>query len=388
MPHNQTVNLDVTERKATESTVQEWQTKLDLAQNRSLRIGLWKWNIVANTVCWSDEIYRQWGFTRDTFSGRVEEAVSRIHPEDRSTVEKTIQTTRAGGSDFAAEYRVVRPDGSVCWIDAQGIAVRPEAAHMLGISIDITKQKKGEESLQETQAELARAFRIATVGELMSSIAHEINQPLTAVITNGGASLRFLALTPPNLGKAREAMTMAIQEANRVADVIRMIRDLMKKAPPKKEALNVNEVIQDVLALTESELMRSNVSVRTKLAAEVPAVLGDRIQLQQVLLNLVMNAIDAMSTVMDRRRRLLVQSVKHPLKVLVRVQDSGIGLDPDQKGSVFEPFFTTKREGIGVGLSISRSIIHAHCGRLWAVRGADGGAVFQFTLPTADVAQE
>jgi len=378
---------DITERKRAEQTLQQWQKQLDLAQKAGLRIGLWDWDVVANTVSWSNETYRQFGFTGDTFTGRVEDAVERIHPEDRPRVEEAIQKVLDGGHEYAAQYRVIRPDGTNCWIDAHGILLRNPSAHMVGVGIDITDQKMSQHSLQQAQMELARVARVATMGELTASIAHEINQPLAAIATNGSAAMRWLSAQPPNLEEAREAAARAVREANRAAGVIGRIRALLKKTSPITSILNINSVIREVVTLTGNELTRSDVSVRTKLAATVPAVLGDRVQLQQVMLNLIMNAIDAMSTVADRPRKLVVKSAKYPLGVLIRVEDSGIGLNPShEQDRIFEPFFSTKLEGIGMGLSISRSIIEAHGGCLSAMPGTPHGAIFQFTLPKADLA--
>ena len=256
-----------------------------------------------------------------------------------------------------------------------------------GLSVfatDITERKRAEEALQESQAALARVVRIATMGELTASIAHEINQPLAAVATNASASLHWLALQQPNLAEARQAMTNAMKEANRASRVIERIRALLKKAPPELRPLDVNEVIREVLALAHKELTVGGVAVHTELSPEVPTVIADRVQLQQVMLNLIMNAIDALLTIKDRPRTLLIKSARDAEGVLVEVQDSGRGLDAKQASRIFDSFFTTKPEGIGMGLSISRSIVEAHGGHLRAVPGSLHGAIFQFILPKAD----
>jgi two-component system, sensor histidine kinase and response regulator len=253
---------------------------------------------------------------------------------------------------------------------------------ILSSSVDRRFDAQGLElALAEAKAELAHVSRIATMGELTASIAHEINQPLAAIIVNGSASLRWLGADPPNLEEARQAMTRAVREANRAGEVIGGIRNLLKKDSPKMKQLDVNQIIEEVLALTENQLRKAGVTVHTELAADVPGVLGDRVQLQQVILNLIMNSIDAMRTITDRPRKLLIKSTKGPEGVLIQVEDSGIGLDPERAARIFEPFFTTKPQGIGMGLSISRSIIESHGGRLWAVPGSSG-ALFQFTLLT------
>jgi C4-dicarboxylate-specific signal transduction histidine kinase len=219
------------------------------------------------------------------------------------------------------------------------------------------------------------------MGELTASIAHEINQPLTAVVNNGNFALRQVASGAPNLEELREAIAEIVDDGTRASAVISRIRALLQKGAPDRVELDINEVIQEVTILVRHEATLSGVSVRLDLAADLPRVLGDRVQLQQVLINLVINGIEAMRTLTDRPRELLVKSAKNADAVLIQVQDSGQGLDPEQVGRIFEPFFTTKPQGIGMGLSISRSIIESHGGRLWTVPGSSG-ALFQFTLPT------
>jgi NO-binding membrane sensor protein with MHYT domain len=236
-------------------------------------------------------------------------------------------------------------------------------------------------ALTETRLELAHVARIATMGELTASIAHEINQPLTAVVNNGNFALRQVASGAPNLEELREAIAEIVDDGTRASTVISRIRALLQKGAPDRVELDINELIQEVTILVRHEATLSGISVRLDLAADLPRVLGDRVQLQQVLINLVINGIEAMRTLTDRPRELLVKSAKNADAVLIQVQDSGKGLDPEQVGRIFEPFFTTKPQGIGMGLSISRSIIESHGGRLWTVPGSSG-ALFQFTLPT------
>jgi PAS domain S-box-containing protein len=251
---------------------------------------------------------------------------------------------------------------------------------------DITERKRADQALHYLQDTLARVRRIAALGELTASIAHEVNQPLAAVVTDNSAALHWLAAQPPNLDEARQALHRAIEEANRASGVIQRIRALLRKAPPQLVPLDGNEVIQEVVLLAESELQRGGVTVKTELVAGLPNVLGDRIQVQQVVLNLMLNAIEAMGMITDRPRELLIKSAEHPEGVLIQLRDSGQGLDPELEGRVFEPFFTTKPAGIGLGLSISRSIIEAHGGRLWAAAAHPHGAIFQFTLRGANSA--
>jgi C4-dicarboxylate-specific signal transduction histidine kinase len=239
-------------------------------------------------------------------------------------------------------------------------------------------------ALAQAKMELAYISRAASLGELAASIAHEINQPLGAVVNSASASLRWLAQRPPNLEEAREATTRTVCEANRASEVIARVRALLKKEPPKMERVDVNEVIREVLALAGTEIAKSRVTIKTNLAADSPTVMADRVQLQQVLLNLVTNAIEAMKSVEDRPRELRIQSATESDAVQVSVHDTGVGLDQEDVERIFRPFFTTKREGIGMGLAISRSIIEAHGGRLWAAARSLHGAVFQFSLPQAN----
>jgi len=252
---------------------------------------------------------------------------------------------------------------------------------------DITQQKKAEQALQKVQSELARVTRLAALGELTASIAHEINQPLAAVAIDASAALHWLAQPEPKLDEAREAMSSAIQEANHASQVIRRIRSLLKKAPDELRPLNGNDVIRSTLRLAENDLLRAGIIVKTVLDAEATVILGDRVQLQQVILNLILNAIDAMSSLHDWGKKLAITSSNCPQGLLIKVEDSGSGFDASQSDRIFEPFFTTKPSGVGLGLSISRSIIEAHGGRLWAIPGISRGAVFQFTLPRMESAR-
>jgi C4-dicarboxylate-specific signal transduction histidine kinase len=271
--------------------------------------------------------------------------------------------------------------------------------------LDLSEQKRAEEALQKAQAELAHVARVTTLGELTASIAHEINQPLAAVVTNANASLRWLGADLPNLTEAREAIRRIIRDGNRAGEIIGRIRALAKKAPPKKDWLDLNEAIGEVIAMAHSEVQRHRVLLQTDLANDLPLILGDKIQLQQVILNLLMNAIEAMSGVAQGPRELWVSSEKvteihgeskqesyedraliesESTHALISVRDSGPGLDPQRLNRLFDAFYTTKPQGLGMGLAISHSIIAAHGGRLWAKANAPRGALFQFTLAIRD----
>jgi NO-binding membrane sensor protein with MHYT domain len=243
------------------------------------------------------------------------------------------------------------------------------------------ERKRAEEALQKAQAELAHVSRVLTLGELTASIAHEVNQPLTAVVTNGQICLRLLALETPRPDDMRAAVERIVRDANRASEVIQRIRALAKRSEPQMVSLDINEVIREAIPLVQREVLSHGVSLRTELASALPPVLGDRVQLQQVVINLLINGVEAMAPIMDRPRELLIRSQREAGQVHVAVLDSGIGIDSATAEQLFSAFFTTKPSGMGMGLSISRSIVRAHGGRLWVSPNADHGAAFQFTVP-------
>ena len=250
--------------------------------------------------------------------------------------------------------------------------------------MDITERKRAEEELQKTQAELAHVARVTTMGELTSSIAHEVNQPLAAIVTNGNACLRWLSNDPPNVEEARQTVTRMVKDGHRASEVVGRIRAFFRKTAPERVRVDINQLIEDVIAMVSSELRRNRVRVRTELPDDLPRVLCDQIQLQQVLLNLVINAIEAMSAVSGPRELLIMSRRDETGNVSVAVQDTGMGFDEQNAAQLFNAFFTTKSQGLGMGLSISRTTIEAYGGRLWATRNDAGGATFQFTLPTTN----
>ena len=253
------------------------------------------------------------------------------------------------------------------------------------LRIEITERKQAEEAVRQAQAELEHVTRVMTLGELAASIAHEVNQPLAAVVTNGNACLRWLAGATPNLDEAREAAQRIICDGKRAGEVIARIRALLRKTGTEKEQLDLNEAIREVVALAQAEVRRHGVALRTELAGNLPPVLGDRVQLQQVILNLAMNSLEALASVADRPRELLICSRQHESdQVLVTVQDSGIGIDRENTENIFNTFYTTKSQGMGMGLAISRSIVENHGGRLWTTANEGPGATFQFTLSKYD----
>jgi PAS domain S-box-containing protein len=276
------------------------------------------------------------------------------------------------------------PDGSKRYSSASGLPMFDETGRFVGyrgVGRHITERKRAEEALRAAKAEFAHANRVATMGQLTASIAHEVSQPIAATVINAQAALRWLAARPPNLHEVRQILGQITNDSRRAGDVIGWIRALIKNAPPQKEALEVNEAIREVMALTRSEAMQNGISVRTQLEAGLPSVQADRVQLQQVILNLIINAIEAMSGASEGARELLIRTTEDSDGVLVSLRDSGPGLDPTHLDRLFDAFYTTKSSGLGMGLSICRSIIEAHGGRIWASTNEPRGAVFQFTMP-------
>ncbi len=308
-----------------------------------------------------------------------------FHPED---IDKHLDKWRlalATGETFENEARVRRAaDGEYRWFLIRGLPLRDEKGHIVkwyGTMTDIEDRKRAEEALRKANADLAHITRVLTMGEFAASIAHEVSQPLSAVVTNAEACLHWLAGSAPNLEKACEAVGRIVRDGKHAGEVIARIRALCRKSGVTRERLDINEVIEEILALAQGELRTKRVALRTDLATRLSPVSGDRVQLQQVVINLIMNGIEAMSSVQDRPRELVIrtQEGEHD-QVVVAVQDSGTGLDPNITEQIFDAFYTTKGEGMGMGLSISRSIVQDHGGRLWATRNEGPGATFQFTL--------
>jgi PAS domain S-box-containing protein len=306
-----------------------------------------------------------------------------LHPDDVQPTIRAWTHAVATGHTHDIQYRLRRSDGAYQWFHVLGQPVHDadgSVSRWYGLLIDIDDRKKMEEVLLLTQTRLLRATQIATVGELAASIAHEINQPLGAVVANGQACLRWLSAQPHNLAKACEAAERIVRDGKAAAEVVQRIRALFKRAAVEKVMLDLNEVIGEVPRLLGGETSRRRVAIETDLQKDLPPVPGDRVQLQQLVLNLLLNGIEAMDSVRDRPKRILISSKRDsPKTVLVEIEDSGVGLvDPDR---IFDAFFTTKSNGMGMGLAICRSIIEVHDGRLWARPGGTAGTAFCFTLP-------
>jgi PAS domain S-box-containing protein len=321
------------------------------------------------------------GYTMDEVSKRP--STELIVPAELRAEARNARERLATGQDVNMETVRVRKDGSQVSVSevAFPVVANGKAIAYYVIFRDITERKRAQEELQKAQSELARLSRITTMGELAASIAHEINQPIGAIVTNGNAAVRWLGQQPPQLEGAEEALECIVRDANRAADVIGRIRSLLKKNATPMVRVDINEIIREVLMLTAYETNRRCVAVTADLGSNLPAVLGDRVQLQQVILNLIMNSLDALSAITGRSRRLCIKSTRVSDGLIIMVEDSGQGWDSQHSNSMFDPFFTTKKDGIGMGLTISRSIIEAHGGRLWAERSTPEGATLKFSLP-------
>jgi PAS domain S-box-containing protein len=373
---------DISERKRTEDALRQSQMYLAEAQ-RIARTGSFGWRVATGEMIWSQETFRIFEFDPSK-KPTLELALRRTHPEDRAVVQRFFERVSQDGKDWEIERRLMMSDGSVKHVRTVAHAVKDAfgGLEFFGAVMDVTAARKAEDELQETRAELARVTRVTTLGELTASIAHEVNQPLAGVVSSGNACLRWLASQPPNIEKARQSADRIIRDANRASEVVGRVRSLAKKAPLQRAWSNINETVLETIVLIRMEVERNRVSLTTQLSDDVPLVWADRVQLQQVILNLVINGIEAVSALEDGPRDLIVSTAKEKLiGVLLTVRDSGTGLDPGKLENIFDAFYTTKSEGMGMGLAVSRSIIEAHGGRLWATPNEPRGAVFQFALP-------
>jgi PAS domain S-box-containing protein len=370
------------DRKKAEAALRRSEASLAQAQQIS-STGSWRWKIDTGEVVSSAELLRLFAYDPETAPPSHSTFMDRTHAEDRPMLERVLDRAVRERRRFQHEYRIILPDGSVKHVQTVG---QPEVidsgeVEFIGTVMNVTERRRAEEALRNAQADLARIARLTTMGELVASIGHELNQPLAAVVTNGSACLRWLDREKPDLEKARQSVTNIVRDAGHAGQVIHGLRALAKKSGPQLTELELNGAIQEVLALIGGELQRRGVSLRTALTAVDRPIVGDRVQLQQVVLNLILNGVEAMNLVTDRPKVLAISSeLVRPGAVQVAIEDTGTGLDPSTADRIFDPFFTTKSDGIGMGLSICRSIIDAHGGRLWATPRVPCGTVFRFTL--------
>jgi len=347
------------------------------------RTGSFSWHAATGEIAWSEQVYRIYEFDHDV-PVTLERVGSRFHPEDSYLLREMIDRVQAGDGDFEYEHRLQMPDNSIKYVHLVAHATRHRDGRLeyIGAIQDVTERRLSEEALAKARSDLAHVARVTSLGALTASIAHEVNQPLSGIITNASTCLRMLAADPPNVDGARATAQRTIRDGNRASDVITRLRALFTKKAATTEPVDLNETTREVIALSLSELQRNRVIVRTELADDLPLVTGDRVQLQQVILNLLLNAADAMRSVEDRPRQLMIRTEREENDgVGLTVRDTGVGFEPQEVERLFDAFHTTKTGGMGIGLHVSRSIIQSHHGRLWAVRNDGPGATFSFSIP-------
>jgi C4-dicarboxylate-specific signal transduction histidine kinase len=379
------------ERQRVEEALRRSEAYLAEAQ-RLTHAGSWACNLACRQMLHSSaEHSRLHGFDPDAGLPSFEDFHQRVHPEDRRHVVENLEAACREGTDVEVYFRVLRPDGTTRHMRMVGHPIRGasgDVGEYLGISMDVTEQRRAErerEALRQAQADLAHVTRMTTMGELTASLAHEIKQPIAAAVLNAQTCLRWLRRDPPDVAEARAAASSLVKDASRASDIINQIRLLFNRGTPERHSLDVNEVIQEMIGLLRGEASWHSISIRGDLADDLPRITADRVQLQQVLMNLMLNGIEAMKDMGTVGELTITSRPGDDAQLLISVRDTGVGLRPEQAEQIFQTFFTTKPQGTGMGLSISRSIIESYGGRLWATTNPGRGATFHFTLP-ADVA--
>jgi PAS domain S-box-containing protein len=374
--------VDVDDRKQSEEELRQNQAYIAEGQRLS-QTGTFYWNTQTNERRFSDELYRLMEIEPGTVI-TDELLVSRVHPDDHHLHQQKVEAGQQNRGDLDYEIRLRGPSGKVRWVHTIGRSYLGENGSLdyIGAVRDITERHNSEEVLGKLRSELTHIARVTSLGALTASIAHEVNQPLAGILTNASTGLRMLSSDPPNVSGALETARRTIRDANRASDVITRLRAMFTKKEMVSENVQLNEAAQEVIALSLTELQRNRLVVLTEFADHLPVIQGDRVQLQQVILNLLLNASDAMRSVTDRPRELLIRTtVDLENGVRMTVRDSGVGIDLDNSAKLFEPFYTTKNSGMGIGLSVSRGIIERHGGRLWAEPNEKYGASFSFSIP-------
>ena len=382
---NAALTVEIAERRAAEEELRRSETLLAQGQKLS-RTASWTLQPASGEMRWSAELFEIFGTDRAAATPSLELFRDRVHPDDRARFDAAMAAAIEGNTNFSCEVRITLQGGGVKHVHALGeIQTGPgRDTEVIGTVMDLTERKRTEQALHDAEADLARTLRLATVAELTASIAHEINQPLAAIVANASACARFLARGPAALPNAREAADCIVSDATRAGEVTRRIRALLRKEAPRHVVLEINRIVDDVIDLLRATLDRQRVAIRTDLTDSLPPIMGDPVQLQQVLVNLITNAAEAMRETVGRPRIVTIRSrLGEDETVVVSVEDTGSGLDPQNLDRIFDSFYTTKAEGIGVGLSISRSIIEAHGGQLSAAPAPQHGACFSFTVPIA-----
>jgi PAS domain S-box-containing protein len=382
-------SMDVTAAKQAEEALRRSESYLTEAQKLS-HTGSWA-GAPGEIRYWSEECHRVLGFDPQDGQPRFESFFQRIHPDDQARTLEQLESVSREKTEFEFDYRIIHPGGGIRDIHTVGHPVfspSGDLVEFVGTVMDITERKRAEEDLErlrQVQADLAHLSRVTTMGELTASFVHEIRQPISAAMTNAKTCLRWLSRDEPDLAEGREAAARIVKDVTRAADIMSRISSLFKKGALQRELVDVNELIREMIVLLRSEANRYSISIRIKLADDLPKVLADRVQLQQVFMNLMLNGIDAMKETTREGELTITSEVEHG-HVQVSVSDNGVGLRPEQADKIFKAFFTTKDNGTGMGLPISRSIIESHGGHLWATGVTGSGATFQFTLPATAAA--
>jgi len=374
---------DITESKRAQEKLRQSEAYLAESQKLSLT-GTFGWSAADGSHFWSDETFRIFGYERSV-PVTLLLILQRVHPQDLDFLRQSAARVE-DGQDIDCEFRLLMPDGSVKHVHVVGHGTRDRKGRLeyIGAIQDVTQQRRSEEALGKLRSELAHVARVTSLGMLTASIAHEVNQPLSAIITNAHTCLRMLAATPPNVDGARDTARRTIRDGDRASDVITRLRALFARKPPTVGPVDLNEATREVIALSVAELRRNRVVVRTELAGDLPLVTGDRVQLQQVIINLLRNASEAMSAVDDRPREIVIRTARDEgAGVYLGVRDAGVGFEPQGMDKLFDAFYTTKPDGMGIGLSVSRSIVESHHGRLWVVPNDGPGVTFAFSIPIA-----
>ncbi|MEN3329881.1 MAG: hypothetical protein V7638_4688 [Acidobacteriota bacterium] len=372
---------DVTRQKLVEEELRRSEAFLAQAQRLS-RTGSFSWRVDTNEITWSEQLYCIYELDPGT-TITLDVLRTRVHPEDLTLYEKMVEQARNGKDDFEWQYRLLMPDRSIKYLHAVAHLIRDGNGELEYIAAvqDVTARRSSDEALDRARSELAHVARVMSLGALTASIAHEVNQPLSGIITNASTCLKMLSADFPNVDGARETAKRTIRDGRRAADVIARLRALFSKTDAATELVDLNEATREVIALSRSELERNRVITRTELTDKLPLVSGDRVQLQQVILNLLRNGSDAMSEVDDRPRELLFRTEVDDDCVRLSVRDAGTGFQSQTVEQLFRAFYTTKADGMGIGLSVSRSIIESHGGRLWATPNDGPGVTFSFSIP-------
>jgi len=380
------INTDITERKRAQEALERVQAAY-LAEAQSLsHTGSFAWTVDEGEIVWSEECARIYGYA-PAHKPTVAELMAMVHPDDRARVQQSYARVVEAGNQIDTEHRLVMADGATKYVHvvAHAMAENGQGRQFVGALMDVTETRLAQEQLQQTQANLAHVARVTTLGQLTASIGHEVNQPLAAIVTNGEAALRFLRRDPPDLDEVRGALTGMIAEGRRASEIVKRIRSMVQKDTARTAPVDINALLSESASLVQREIAANRVVLQLEFTPGLPPVPGDAVQLQQVVINLMVNATQAMADIEGRMRKLVLRSsLSEAGAITVAVQDSGPGFSEDKAAHLFDAFYTTKSDGMGMGLSICRTIIEAHGGRISATATEGQGATFSFTLPIAE----